>query len=524
MSDATSNPVPSSSPAPSLTGRALLAVGLMVGFYVLALGIAAGLLWIPYAEMATINRIHLKLAFICLVGAGTILWSILPRFDKFEAPGPQLLPEGQPRLFAELQAVATATNQEMPKEVYLVPDVNAWVAQRGGMMGLGSKRVMGLGLPLMQALTVSELRAVLAHEFGHYHGGDTQLGPWIYKTRSAIGRTLQGLGDGYLRKPFQAYGNLFLRITHAISRRQEYTADALACRVAGSRALGSGLKKIHGAGAAYDAYWSNELVPVLGAGFVPSLTDGFRQFLGTSWVTQKVDEITQEAAQSGETDVYDTHPSLKERLAAAQLLPPGDVLQEDPPSTSLLLNLDALERRILTLLIKEELRAGLKPVSWDEIGPRVLVPQWQKALKLHVDALRAIQIEDVPEIAKKGFSLSKGEPLFEGDADARLQRCRWILAAALGLRLHEQGWRVEAPPGDTIHLRRDSLDVTPFEMVHRAADGEVTEEEWRGAVTSWGSPASGSSDRLPSLTATRSPGTDPLARPRRRRRKRSHPA
>jgi len=36
-----------------LVRRALLALALMVGFYVLALGVAAGLLWIPYAGFST---------------------------------------------------------------------------------------------------------------------------------------------------------------------------------------------------------------------------------------------------------------------------------------------------------------------------------------------------------------------------------------------------------------------------------------------------------------------------------------
>src|SRR5262245_47358478 len=87
---------------PSLTGRALLALALMVGFYVLALGIAAGLLWIPYMEVMTLHRFYVKPTLFCLIGAGTILWSILPRLDKFQAPGPQLLPDAQPRLFQEL--------------------------------------------------------------------------------------------------------------------------------------------------------------------------------------------------------------------------------------------------------------------------------------------------------------------------------------------------------------------------------------------------------------------------------------
>jgi Zn-dependent protease with chaperone function len=69
----------------------------------------------------------------------------------------------------------------MPAEVYLIPEVNAWVGQRGGFMGIGSRRIMGLGLPLLETLNVSQLEAVLVHEFGHYYRGDTRLGPWVYK-------------------------------------------------------------------------------------------------------------------------------------------------------------------------------------------------------------------------------------------------------------------------------------------------------------------------------------------------------
>jgi heat shock protein HtpX len=44
----------------------------------------------------------------------------------------------------------------MPAEFYVVDDVNAWVAERGGVLGIGGRRVMGIGLPLLQALSVSE--------------------------------------------------------------------------------------------------------------------------------------------------------------------------------------------------------------------------------------------------------------------------------------------------------------------------------------------------------------------------------
>jgi len=74
------------------------------------------------------------------------------------------------------------------------------------------------------------------------------------------------------------YGELFLRISHAVSRRQEFSADALASRVVGSRTLVGGLKKVHAAGPAFDAYWSQEVVPVLQAGYLLPIADGFRSF------------------------------------------------------------------------------------------------------------------------------------------------------------------------------------------------------------------------------------------------------
>lgn len=176
----------------------MLAVALMIGFYLLALAVAAVLLCLPYAQIVYAHRLHIKLALGCVLGALAILWSVAPRIDRFAPPGPRLTPDKCPRLFAELNQVAGAVKQEMPVEVYLVHDVNAWVAQRGGVMGFGSRRVMGIGLPLARVLTVSQLRGMLAHEFGHYHSGDTKLGPWVYKTRGAIMRTVQSLAAGKL--------------------------------------------------------------------------------------------------------------------------------------------------------------------------------------------------------------------------------------------------------------------------------------------------------------------------------------
>jgi len=121
-----------------LAQRAVLAIVLMVSFYVLAAAVVLGLLWIPYAEWVYLHRVHPRLAIGCIVSALALVVAVFPRRDKFDAPGPRLDEASQRKLFTMLQSVADATKQDMPAEVFLVSDVNAWVSNRGGTMGLAA--------------------------------------------------------------------------------------------------------------------------------------------------------------------------------------------------------------------------------------------------------------------------------------------------------------------------------------------------------------------------------------------------
>ncbi len=143
----------------SLAARIVLALVVAVGFYALALGAAAGLLFLVYAQVAIWDVFNIRLSIAAIVGAAIILWSILPRPDRFEPPGPALTAARHPDLFAEIERVSTDVRQPMPHDVYLIPDVNAFVTTRGGFIGIGSKRVMGIGLALMASLTITQLRA-----------------------------------------------------------------------------------------------------------------------------------------------------------------------------------------------------------------------------------------------------------------------------------------------------------------------------------------------------------------------------
>ena len=229
-----------------------------------------------------------------------------------------------------------------------------------------------IGMGLVNVLTLSEFKAVLAHEFGHYHSGDVKLGPWIYKTRAAIGRTIEQLSGSILQRIFIWYGRLFLRITHAVSRRQELIADEVAARAAGAGAMVSGLRKVHASAVAFQSYWRSELSPILSSGHLPPVSQGFSRFMKTERVAASLAQAVQKEEADGRTDPFDTHPSLKERAAALRPLPEG-AAGDERPATALLSDLGAWERRILGAVVSDEWARGLKPVTWDRVVPDIYV-------------------------------------------------------------------------------------------------------------------------------------------------------
>lgn len=475
----------------SLTLRALTAVALMVGFYLLAVGVGVGLLLLPYLEWRWFDRVHIKLALGCVVAAGVILWSLVPRFDRFEPPGPLLEPRRQPRLFAFLADIAAKTGQAMPEEVYLLLEVNAWVAQRGGLMGFGSRRVMGIGLPLLQMLSQSRFAAVIAHEFGHYHGGDTRLGPWIHKTHGAVARTIGNLPDNLLRLPFVLYANIFFRVTGAISREQERAADVLACTVAGSSALCDGLRALHAGDGAFGAYLNGDVLPVLDAGFRTPLCEGFQRFSAAAETAAVIRKDMEAADGVWELDPYDSHPPLAERMALAKRHPDKPRPSPDPAALVLLDDLPGLETAALAMAAPNPGKP-LTFIPWAEVGAKVFVPDWQSAARTYAAALAGVTAASLPGLAadlgafagRLGDKAGLGEaPELDADMDeeekaefqkefaaadreARLRSAEGALGAALAQALLREGWALGPLPGAAV-LRKGAEEIRPFETVHQ---------------------------------------------------------
>ena len=460
----------------SLKRRALGAVALTIGFYVLALAISGALLFATYAQFTWFDEVHLKLVALTLVPALLILWSILPRFERFVVPGPQLTERQQPELFALIRDVAAATRQEMPSEVYLIPEVNAYVAYRGGILGIGSRRIMGVGLMLMESLSIDQLRAVLAHEFGHYANDDLKFAGWIYKTRAAMERTVQQLAENgsWIHAPFSAYGRFFIRITQSISRAQEIAADRLAASIAGAKNAISALVAVQRAGFAYHSYMNGELVPVLANGYRPPVAAGFARFAAAPDVAKNLDEAMADSIANEQTDVDDSHPPLRERAEALGGKAEADpVADAAPRATSILRGLPELEAELLIAVwIDPAAARKFQTVQWEETGTRVFAPVWRQNASENAETLRGVTAarlsDGIDTLVRKS----------EGDADEKVFHATNVIGSALAVKLHDLGWMCDATPGQPIAFTRDGRTIEPFNVVSRLQKGELTPSAW----------------------------------------------
>ncbi len=373
--------------------RAILAVALMVSFYLLTLGIVLGILWMLYGLAASElryfdNNLSYELVLLVLAVAGGVLWSLLPQIDDFQPPGPRLDLAEHPRLQGLLEDMARATGQRVPKEVYLLPSTAIWIASRGGAMGLGSRRVMGVGLLALQQLTPAEVGALVAHELAHRHRGGPLLGAWVHRTRSVLGRTIAALRDDpwALHVLFEGYGNAFLKLTTPVARQQELHADALAASIAGTRAMTEALAIIDDVAPHDRAYVEQAVLPVLRRGLRPPMADGF-----SSYLNGELDSVLEHGlvpTTPEELDSLDAHPPLEERLAG---LNAGGIAEPPPTEESaldLLGDLDGVERDLAKHLRSAFTRREYELITWEEWQSRAEAPARSRKSRARGGGLR----------------------------------------------------------------------------------------------------------------------------------------
>ena len=307
------------------------------------------------------------------------------------------------------------------------------------------------------------------------------LGPWIQKTRMGILRTIMNLGDSWIQLPFTVYARLFFHITSAVSRQQELSADALAARVAGTQALADGLRQIHKAAAAFGPFLQSEYLPAVSSRVRPPLGLGFRRFLLHKQVAAGTECALQEELAVAKVDPYDSHPPLRERLAALARFAHTTNYGDSRIAIDLLRGVPELERDLLGISVDPELNKA-RPVEWNEVPELVWLPGWRKEVTRQARALQGATVADAASLCHEPQAIARKLVFPPDDLPDLEQRCsaaRSVIGVALGVALVDSGWRMEGDLGVAITCTCGTEVIEPLAISAKIESGELTPQTWR---------------------------------------------
>ncbi|MFD8721562.1 M48 family metallopeptidase [Streptomyces sp. NPDC059629] len=410
--------------------RAALVLGLLLGFYVLALlllvALAALDVFLARGHGLTVMAVEGWLGSLAIAWCvvRVVLLSRGAGDGQDEEPGLSLTPAEQPELWRRVRELAERVGTRRPARIRVVPGANAMVREDSRWLGLiAGERRLFLGVALLIGLPEDELDAVLAHELGHYAHDDTRLGGLLWALHSRLLHTAHTLRqraareeaeekaraaaraarrraagkqppvkreptrgpDHYLALVFSAYARLCLRLTEAVSRRQEYAADLTAARVAGRGSMSAALRRIPALEAADDLYQREYALMGRDAGLLPPegqfhgglallLADPARRAELEAWTRRPLPEAVHE-----ESSPYDSHPPTADRIAALEALPDDGRTTTFPrrPALALLREPDRLLAGLERAVLSRETQSWRR-VPWAELPAQTRRESWAR--------------------------------------------------------------------------------------------------------------------------------------------------
>ncbi|MBR1688150.1 MAG: M48 family metalloprotease [Prevotella sp.] len=270
-----------------LARNEIMRIALFVAYYIALIALGAAILystyWVTQLGLAAVTNAHINPLYVFIAWAGYCvlalmfgLYLVKPLF-KFtrdrDASRMEVTEEECPQLFAVIRNLAQYAQSPMPKHVYLTADVNASVFYNTSFWSifLPVRKNLTIGLGLFEDMSVDEVTAILAHEFGHFSQKSMKVGSTVYVTTYILANLIEtdDFWDEWLDKwcmsnlsLFTAFGLLTRRLTNVVkrltyriylyvqrgdrrlSRQMELDADKISASYVGSDTFVSSLYKI----------------------------------------------------------------------------------------------------------------------------------------------------------------------------------------------------------------------------------------------------------------------------------------
>jgi tetratricopeptide (TPR) repeat protein/Zn-dependent protease with chaperone function len=277
------------------------------------------------------------IALVVVVSIGSILTALSGIMACFvpldrRLPGRQIPKNENVKLWQLVQEVAKRVDTKPVDVIWLAPSAVIGVFERGGFLRRlmnRSERVLILGAATLEGFSQRALRSVLAHEYGHFHHGDTAGGDIALRVNHAMDSFAESLiARGKVRwwhlavQFLRFYYVLFNRLTFGASRLQEIMADRIAVTAYGPAAFEEGLTHAIRRSLEFE-YWTALRLREFVRGKTPSTallqTDERPAPIALEGIETALREIV-----NRETTEHDTHPSPRDRFAFAKSLGIGN--------------------------------------------------------------------------------------------------------------------------------------------------------------------------------------------------------
>jgi len=260
----------------------MVLLGMML-FFVFYVGfvIASGYLF--YLAVMNISQYGLGYNFwvmlfkIALVVGAAMLFVFTLKFlfkkHSFENPkNIELKEQEHPELFQFIRKLCEETGAPLPKRIFVNDEINAMVFYNSTILSLFMpvRKNLLIGLGLVNSVNLTEFKAIMAHEFGHFAQKSMRLGSYTYMANHIIHDMvydrdrwdifLDRWAQQDIRISFGAWalkGVIFVvrnilaliyrginMLYAALSRQMEFQADLVAVSTTGSEPIITGLAKV----------------------------------------------------------------------------------------------------------------------------------------------------------------------------------------------------------------------------------------------------------------------------------------
>ena len=346
--------------------------------YVAMVAAAAALtVWYCTLLPGIVMDMHINFITIVLVSAPVVMGSVgtlflfKPFLNRSSRPQSllELRREDEPALFQFVEALCRSIGAPVPKAIVVDLQANASASFRHGWSDLLTRRLtLTIGLPLVQALTLTQFAGVLGHEFGHFsqaagmrlHFMIARIQIWFARVayeRDSLDAWLDRMCEesGWRLKFVFTLASGVVHLSRLVligllnlgnlagswfSRQMEFDADQYEAMLAGSANFAKTMYELPALSAGVSAAWRDVndswKLRMLPNDF-PALA-GFHRTLVTPEQFDKMNAEAEEAQQ----DKRSTHPSPQERVARVEQAGWSGLFHLDGPATRLFRDFESL--------------------------------------------------------------------------------------------------------------------------------------------------------------------------------------